>query len=100
MSDKDVILWLNHKLYCNEIGVPRAWTTALTYIVQSTKAVSEFVAHSLVSLGGTATYFLLTVTIAKGSIGLFVPWTKECHYGPSKFGFGSHFLVLPWFGEC
>ena len=33
LSDKDIIVWLNHKLYHNEVVEPRAWTSAVTYIV-------------------------------------------------------------------
>ena len=53
---------------------------------------------ALVWLGGA--YHLLIVTIAKGFIGLFVPWTAYCPYGPSKSTFGTPFVVLHWFDQC
>ena len=51
-------------------------------------------------LGGGATYLLLIVTLAKGSIGFFLPSTAKSQYGPSKSTFGSHFVVLLWSGQC
>ena len=33
MSDKDIFAWLHDKLYDSEVDEPRAWTTAVTYIV-------------------------------------------------------------------
>ena len=32
LSDKDILAWLNDKLYYNEVEEPRAWTMAVTYI--------------------------------------------------------------------
>ena len=106
LSDKGIIAWLNHKLYHNEIGDPRAWTTAVTDFVLCLSIMKKYegsqgINHTIVVwLEGAATYLLLIVTIAKGSISLFVPWTAEFQYGPSKSGFGSHFLVLPGSGQC
>ena len=33
LSDKDILAWLHEKLCHNEVGEPRAWTMAVTYIV-------------------------------------------------------------------
>ena len=33
LSDKDIIAWLNHKLYHNQVGEPWAWAMAVTHIV-------------------------------------------------------------------
>ena len=46
-------------------------------------------------LGGSATYLLLIVTIAKGSI-----VKKKSQYGRSKSTFGSHFMAILWSGQC
>ena len=32
LSDKEIVAWLNDKLYHNEFEEPRAWTMAVTYI--------------------------------------------------------------------
>ena len=64
------------------------------------KTVRATTIKPFVWLGGSATYLLLTVTIANGSIGFFVPSTAKSQYGPSKCTFGSHFVVILWSGQC
>ena len=58
----------------------------------------QAISHTTVGFAWRAgTYLLVIVTIAKGSIGLFVPWVAECRYRPSKAGVGStlcYFLGL------
>ena len=107
LSNKDIVAWLNDKLYHNEAEEPRAWTMAVTYIASRLKRMRKYEDsngsnHKTVRLacGGSATYLLLMVTIAKGSIGFFVPLTALSRYGPSKSTFGSHFVVILWSGQC
>ena len=42
LSDKDIIAWLNHKLYHNEIGEPHAWTTKVTCIVSRLNIMKKY----------------------------------------------------------
>ena len=104
LSDKDILAWLHDKLYHSEVEEPRAWAMAVAYIVSCLKMMRKYVRaptrQPLVWLRGAATYLLLIVTIAKGSIGFFVPSTAESQYGPSKSTFGSHVVVIPWYGQC
>ena len=42
LSDKDILAWLNDKVCHNEVGEPRAWTTAVTYIVSRLKDMRRY----------------------------------------------------------
>ena len=42
LSDKDIVAWLNDKLYHNEVEEPRAWTMAVTYIVSCLKRMRKY----------------------------------------------------------
>ena len=55
LSDKDIIAWLNHKLYHNEICEPRALTTTVTYIVSRLNIIKKYkgskgISHTIVGL--------------------------------------------------
>ena len=59
LSNKDIIAWLNHKLYLNEIGEPCAWTTTVTYTVSRPNIMkkyegSEGIKHTIVGLEAPA----------------------------------------------
>ena len=59
------------------------------------KAARAPVIRLLVWLGDTATYLLLIVITAKGSIDLVVPWTTECQYGDSsRMHFASSMRIV------
>ena len=104
LSDKGILAWLHDKLYYNEVEEPEAWTMAVTYIVSCLKIMRKYedskgTNHTTVGLAWRHRHIFI-VTIAKGSIGFFVPSTAESQYGPSKSTFGSRFLVIPWSGQC
>ena len=42
LSDKDILVWLNDKLYHYEVDEPRAWTTAVAYIVSYLKIMRKY----------------------------------------------------------
>ena len=42
LSDKDIIAWLNDKLYHDEIDEPCAWTTTVTYIVSCLNIMKKY----------------------------------------------------------
>ena len=42
LSDKDIVAWLNNKLYHNEVEEPRAWTMAVTYIASCLKRMRKY----------------------------------------------------------
>ena len=42
LSDKDIAVWLNDKLYHNEVEEPQAWTMAVTYIVSCLKRMRKY----------------------------------------------------------
>ena len=42
LSDKDIVAWLNDKLYHNEVEQPRACTMAVTYIASCLKRIRKY----------------------------------------------------------
>ena len=42
LSDKEILAWLNDKLYHNEVEEPQAWTTAVTYIASCVKMMRKY----------------------------------------------------------
>ena len=42
LSDKEVMAWLHHMLYHNEVSKPRAWTAAVTYIVSRVNIMRRY----------------------------------------------------------
>ena len=42
LSDKDIVAWLNDKLYHNKVEEPRAWTMAVTYIASCLKLMRKY----------------------------------------------------------
>ena len=95
--------WLHQTLYHNEVGEPRAWTAAVTYIVSRLNIMRKFqgnkgTSHTTVGWGR---HILIVNSDDRKWLHWFVcAWTAKCPYGPSKSTFGSHFLVLPWSSQC
>ena len=42
LSDKDIVAWLNDKVYHNEAEEPRAWTMAVTHIASCLKRMRKY----------------------------------------------------------
>ena len=42
LSDKDIIAWLHNKLHQYEVGEPRAWTMAVTYMVSCLNIMRKY----------------------------------------------------------
>ena len=42
LSNKDIIVWLNHNLYHSKLGVPWAWATTVTYIVSCLNIMKKY----------------------------------------------------------
>ena len=42
LSDKEIVVWLNDKLYRNAVKEPRAWTMAVTYIASCLKRMRKY----------------------------------------------------------
>ena len=106
LSDKDILVWLHDKLYHNEVIEPRAWTATVAYIVSCLNIMRKYedstgTSHTTVRLAWRHRHiFVVNSDDREGPHWFVVLWTAECQYGPSKSTFGSHFLVLPWSGEC
>ena len=74
LTDKDILCWLNEKLYHMEMDDPRVWTLALSYIKRSsrwTQAV-ESTPQWTTWVGAIAIFSWSTTMTNKGCIGLIV----------------------------
>ena len=109
LSDKDILARLHDKLYHNEAGEPRAWTTVVTYIVsrlnimrkyEDSKGTNKGTIDTTAALAWRPHHIFIVNSDDREGLHWFVPWIVECQYGPSKATFGSHFLVLPWSSQC
>ena len=105
LSDKDILAWLNDKLYHNEVEEPRAWSMAVTYIVSCLKMMRKYEDskgnnHTTIGLAWRRRHiFIVNSDDREGLHGFLC--AIDCTVTVWAFKVHTwHFVVILWSGQC